>query len=333
MLLKTKLLISGGVIVLFSALGLIMYIQNNISKRQDAIEQGIVAQKELADKIMRSQSEYATKSDIQQFAKDNNIDIKDLNKDLKKLNAEVVSVNNIKVASVGVNDKNVKSTGNGEKNPEPLTELKCKDGVCENPDKFGYLNQEKKLKLNEPFSDRTKVPIGNVGFSAWKPNPWSINLSPREYNVTTVVATDENQRQFIYNKIFVVVDGKTYILPINKAHTKQQYPMPHFNWLNPSLNLGVAGGMYLTEFHGEILPNLGINLMSYGTYDKLPDVKILNLGVGYGSSEKNIHMFVSPILYNLGSELPLIDNFYIGPSLSVTTDGNSAIFLGVSVGL
>ena len=95
--LYAKILIILGSVLIFGLLGFIIYNQQESAKRQIAIESQIVLQKELVDKIVRSQSEYTSKKDLEEFIKNNGIALSAVKKDLDKLNAQVDSMNIILV--------------------------------------------------------------------------------------------------------------------------------------------------------------------------------------------------------------------------------------------
>lgn len=334
MKLSTKILIVIGTIVTLGLLGVIAYQQFELRHRQDAIEQQVVLQKQLSDQLVRSQAQYATAKDIESLIKNSGLSLKDIKDDLDKLHAEVASVNQITVKSNGVVVDHVASTGTGQTNTTPTTAV-CKDGSeCQNADPFGYMKTEQKLTLNEPFGT-TQVPIGGVGFSAWQDKPWSIDVLPREYVVNTVVGTDENQRQFFYNKFSVKVNNKTYDLPITQAKTEQVYPMPKFSFWNPRLFIGMDAGLDLTTLHGDFVPNVGVSFMSYGKYKNIPDFSILEAGIGYGMESKNVQFVLTPVTYNVGKYIPLglMNNTYLGPSVMVSPQGDFSVMAGLRVGL
>lgn len=332
MSLSTKILIWLGVIVTLGALGFIIFKQNEISNRQAAIESQVVAQKQLVDGIVRSQSTWTTKDDMDKFIKDNGINLKAIQDDLDKLHGEVQAVNAIVVSSNGQHQGNLPSTGTGPVNPNPPTPVPCVNGVCPNQDPFGYQKLQQDLALNEDFGG-TKVPIGSVGFSAWQQAPWSIDIKPREYHVSTVVGTDENQRQYYYNKFTLKVDNKDYEIPIKSATTQQIYPEAKFSWFNPRLYLGVDGAVGLNPVRGEFTPNLSVQLMSYGRYKTQPDFSILQVGGGYGTVSQRPQLTIAPVSYNIGKHIPLMNNTYLGPVISVGTDGNVFVGGGLRVGL
>jgi hypothetical protein len=335
MSLSTKILLAIGAVLTLGVLGFIIYTQQQLKSQQTAIQTSIVAQQQLVDGIVRSQSQYATAADLAKFASDNSINLKAIQDNLSSLGSQLSSINVISANSTGQTGNNIPSTGTGPANPNPpAPTVPCTNGVCPNQDPYGYQQKQQDLALNEDFAT-VKVPIGTVGFSAWQPQPWNVAILPREYNVDTVVGVDENQRQTFYNKFTVVVDGKTYDVPIKTATTKQQYPTATFSWWNPRLLLGADGGINVTHLRGEFAPSINLGIMSYGQYKNNPDWSILEVGAGYDAVGKTPQLVVTPGAYNLGKNLlsPLITNAYVGPAVTVGTDGSVGVGLGLRVGL
>ena len=325
MTLSTKILIWLGAVLVVGALGFIVFKQIQISNRQEAIESQIVQQKQLVDGIVRSQAQWTTRDDLEKWVKDNNVNLKAIQEDLDKLPADVAAVNITIASSKGQYGTNLPTTpGPVNPNPQPVDP--------NNPDPFGYLARQQTLNLNEEFSS-VKVPIGTVGFSAWQEKPWNIDIKARDYKLATVVGTDDNQRMYFYNKFTVSVDNKDYEIPITKATTQQVYPEAKFSWFNPRLYLGVDGAVGLNPVKGEFIPSANVQIMSYGRYKTQPDFSILQVGAGYGVDAKRPQLVVTPVSYNIGKHIPLMNNTYLGPSLSVGTDGNVSIGGGIRVGL
>lgn len=342
MSLTTKILLIIGSIITLGLLSVIVYQQIQISHRQQAIETEVIAQKQLVDNIMRGQSTYATRDDINAFIKANGVNLKAIQDDLDKLHSTLTSVNSVKVDSKGVQATNVPSTSTGVKNPNPTTPptVNC-DGKlleCPNPDTYGYLQKQEQLALTEPFSN-VQVPIGTVGFSAWQKDPWQINILPREYHLVSVIGVDENERQTIYNKVSIKAGDKTYDVQVTSSQTEQVYPEAKFSWWNPRFFLGLDGGVTFARLHGtspisgEFTPSVSLGIMSYGRYKTTPDFSILEVGVGYGTVAKAPQFVLTPFTYNIGKHLPFMNNTYIGPAVSVGTDGGVSVTGGIRVGL
>ncbi len=310
-------------------MGFIIFKQVENSNRQLAIETQITQQKQLIDGIVRSQSQWATKADMDKFITDQGVNLKAIQDDLDKLNANVTAANHVVIVSNGQTGNNLPSTGTGATNPNP-TQTTCPDGTSCDPN--GYQKKEQDLALNEDFGT-SKVPIGTVGFSAWQKAPWNVDIKPREYDLTNVIGTDENQKVYVYNKFNVKVDGKTYDVPIKTANTVQEYPTAKFSFWNPRLFLGVEGGIGVNPVRGEFSPSLSVGIMSYGQYKTNPDFSVLEVGVAYGTVSQRPQIVVTPVAYNVGKHIPLMSNMYIGPTVSAGTDGNVTFGVGLRVGL
>lgn len=327
MTLLNKILIFAGAALIIGLFGFTIYKLNEISNRQIAIETQVIAQRELVDGIMRSQNQYATKDDIDKFIKDNGVNLKAIQSDLDNLHAEISSVNVILVNSAGQHGTNIPSTGGGGTNPNPVNP--------NNPDPFGYMKKEQVLQLNEKFG-ALDVPFGKVGFSAWQEKPWSINISPRQYKVVNVVGTDENQRNYFYNKFSVNVDNKDYDIKITTAETKQEFPEAKFSFWNPRLFLTAGGGVNVTSAPPQGSANAGVTLgiMSYGQFKTNPAISVLQLGIGYETSSQRPVAIINPVNFNIGGILPkgLANNTYLGPSLQVNTAGNIITGANLSIG-
>lgn len=328
MSLTEKVLIWIGILLTLGALSFVIYNQVNNAKQQAAIQQQLIQQKALVDGLVQSSNQYTTKADLDAFIQKNAGDLKAIQDNLASLGAQLVAANVITVDSNGQQGNNLPSTGNGPKNPNPTPPVveTCPGGgtvTCPNTDPFGYQANQQNFALNEDFGT-LKVPFGTVGFSAWQQAPWSVTVNPREYRVTNVVGTDENERVYIDNKFTITEGDKTYTVPIKNDQTEQVYPSPKFSWWNPQLVAGVDGGMSLTRFpgvQGEFAPNLSLGIMSYGKYKTTPDLSVLQLGAGYESITKRPSLVVTPVAVNVGNFVPLLHHTYLAPSIHISTDG------------
>lgn len=336
MSLSTKILLIVAGILVFGALSFTIFKLVENSKRQAAIETSMVAQKDLLDGIVRSQSQYTTKADLDKYITDNNINLKSIQSDLDKLNASVVAVNVIVSSSNGQIGNHIPGSGTGPANPNPTIPT-CPDGtVCPNADPFGYMKTEQDLALNEDFGT-LKVPFGVVGFSAWQKEPWNINIKPRQYNVDSVIGTDENQRMYVYNKFTMKVDGKDYDVPIKAATTKQVYPDAKWSFLNPKLFITTGGALNVTSLPVNGTFNAGgtFGFISYGKYKSSPTISILQVGAGYSSNKNEPAVIINPVNVNIGGIFPagVVSNTYIGPSVQITPSGNVFVGANLSIGL
>ena len=333
---KTKTAIAGGIIIVFAVLIFIIKQQMDIIAQQKYAEQSIVEMKELNGQIMRAQAAYATREDLEKFIKSTGVDLKPIEDDLDKLGAEVKGVVTIVSKTPGYVGNNLPSDST---TPGPVSEpikVECPDGNtvdCPNPDSHGYLQARQVFTLNEPFSDSTSVPFGYVGFSAWKEKPWDVNIYDRKYSTITVLSMNEEGRHFAHSQLMIDTDGKKYKLPITESRLVEALPEKRFRF-SPRLYLGMDAGVKANPpAHFEAQPNLQLAFFSYGQMVSSPEWTFLGVGIGYEVVEEGITLILSPVNYNVGKHLPLVDNVYIGPSVSIDPDSNLSLMLGLRVGL
>jgi hypothetical protein len=324
-------LIIAGVLLFLSAAAFIIFKLNEMSDRQKNIEDQVTKQKELVDGIVRSQTEYATKKDLEKFITGNGVNYDVIKNDLDKLQADIIAANFVTFQSMGQVLLNASSTGKGKPNPNYTPPPPCKDGVCPDIDVHGYFKQQEKKDIYEKFNNFL-IPLADLGFSAWEKDPWEIKIYPRQYKLGTVIGKDENEKTYVYNRMTITVNDKEYEIPV-KSETKQQYPEAKWSFWNPRLFLGVDGGVAVNPVQGEFAPSLNLGIMSYGRYLSTPDFSVLQIGGGYGIVSQTFQFNITPFAYNVGQHIPFMKNFYLGPSVHVGTDGNVKIMAGVRVGL
>jgi len=328
--LKHIIIVVLSFVLILCGLGFIIYFQQQIISRQAAINESIVEQKQLNDHIVRSMSQYATKKDMDEFIKENNVNLNVIRQDLGKLNASVVAVNKTIVYSRAQSGTNIPSTSTDPR-PDPVEPTSC------SVDLYGYLKNKQNLELSEKFNE-TSVPIGSVSFSAWKEKPWDVSVKQRSYNMVNVIGKDEEGKQYIYNKFSVSVDGKEYPVNINNAKLIQEYPGAKFKFWNPRLYIGAGGGINIQTakpgVNGEFTPNATFGFMTYGKYNDSPDWSFLQLGMGYDIVSKQPQVVIVPAAYNVGQHIPkVIRNTYVAPQVQVGFDGAVSVGAGIQVGL
>jgi hypothetical protein len=333
-----KVLVFLGSILALGALGFIIYNQIDIAKQQQAIQNQVLQQKTLIDGLVQSSNTYTTKSDLNNFVQLNTSALQAIQANLNSLGASITAANVVTTNSQGWVANGVASTSStpsGSK--EPGTTVACPSGgsvTCPNGDPFNYQSNLQTLALNENFTT-LNVPIGSVSFDASKQAPWNVDILPRKYNVTSVIGTDENQRIYVDNQFNVLVNGKTYNVPITTAQTQQVFPSPKLSWWNPMIFAGLDGGLSLNKFpivQGEFAPSVNFGAISYGKYKTSPDWSFVQVGASYGTVSKRVMVDVTPVAYNLHTLLPLLHNTYVGPSLHISTDGTLYGELGLRVG-
>jgi hypothetical protein len=253
------------------------------------------------------------------------------------LNATISGMNVVVANSSGENQSNLPSSGttpNPNPTPGPTVNCNGQQIPCPNADPYGYQKNEQNLQLNEQFA-QVQVPLGTASFSAWQQNPWSLDLYPRTYDITNVLATDQNGKQYVYNQFSISSNGKSYTVPISSAKFVQQYPAPTFSWWNPRIYLGADAGVNVTHapVNGEFTPNVSFGFMSYGKSKITPDWSFGQVGLGYGVVSQTPQVQISPAQYNVGEHIPFMQNTFVGPVLGVGFKGDISVGLGLRVGM
>jgi hypothetical protein len=318
---KGKAAITGAILLIVAVLVFIVKTQHDTIERLKFIETSVVESKDLGNGIIRAQSSYVTKKDLERLLKDQDLDIAAIKKDLGVLGADVKGISTIQVVTPGFKGDNIPTT---ETTPNP-NPPKPNEPVV---DKYGYFGSTQWLRLTEPFGDGKEVPFGKAGFSAWQKNPWSVEVQPRKYSSVTVLGQNEEGRHYAYSRFQIEVDGEKYTVPIADAKVVEEVPSAEFRF-SPRIYLGVdIGAIANPPAHFELTPNIGLSFFSYGRIKTSPEWSFLTLGLGYATQHESIVLLLAPVNYNVAKHLPLMDNFHVGPSISVDVDRNIGLYLG-----
>ena len=335
-----KLIISVLLILLITSVVFIIKLELDAKKRLEFAEQQLIEMKRLQDEIVRAQSKYVSSEDLNNIAKKLDIDLGQIKNDLSGFGASIQGLGKVIASSQG---KTVIRAPSTDVSPNPSPNLPtCPDGTtCPNVDPFGYLSNSQHLFLSEPFGEK-QVPIGTVTFEAWEERPWNYNIFPRNYHLYTVLGEDENGRHYVYNQFKIESNGTVTEVPISTSEFVEKRPEAKFRF-DPHVNLGVAFGAVIStegdleaddsRFAAEVQPTLDVSLFSYGETKVNPTFKFLGLGIGYETQTNTLGFVVNPVDYNLGENISLINNFYIGPSVGVDLEGQVFVGAGIRVGL
>lgn len=321
-----KIAMIFGMIVVIASLLLMLKWQHDQLQKQAELEKSVVEMKQLAHDIIRGQSKTVTQDDLEKLAKQAGIDLSTIRKNLDQLNAQVNGISTLFVTSSGSNQTNLPSTGSTPRPGDPTVVS------CPGCDPFGYLTHAQILALQESFSDGRKIPFGEAEFKAWEEKPWGLKVYPRKYAVTTVLGVDENGKHYTYSTFTVTTNGQKYPVKIDESKFAEEKPEAKFRF-SPRLYLGLDIGARVKPPNIEVNPNLQVALFSYGQTKVTPDWTFLGLGFGYATQSKELSLVVSPVNYNVAQHLPLVENLYVGPTVTLDTGGNVAVLGGIRVGM
>jgi hypothetical protein len=348
--LKDKIIIFLIALLGLSLCAFLIYNQLEHKKDLAALQTQLNQTQQLANNITAQVATLASKADLQAYAQTNVQNFQEIQNSIKQMNATLTAVSSVTAVSSGQTASNVPSSSSTSQGTEPTPTTTCNGQTvpCSNPDKYNYLSNPQTLDLNEQFpaqaqgSTATSVPIGNVTFSASQQEPWSLNILPRQYNLTTTLATkdDGSDQQVAYNQLTIAASGKTYTVPISQNKFVQAEKSASFSFWNPRLYLGVDGSLNLTKLssasvNGDFVPNLSLGIMSYGISKNTPDWNILDVGVGYGTASHDTQISVSPFSYDVAKAAkPLLRNGYLGPTIMLDpVNGSWSVGAGLKVGL
>lgn len=335
---KTKIFGISAIILALAIMGFIIKYQYETIKKLEILEKKVDESKDIGNGIIRSQTIFASKDDLEKIIKDNNIDLSAIKDDLKNLGADIKAINTVKITTPGYTGNSIPSDITTPRIPETSepSDITTPSNITTTlNDPYKYQLNTQWINLSEPLGNGQNVPIGKTGFSAWSNKPWSVEILPRKYESVTVLGQDEDGKNYSYSKFTITSNGQTFTAPISDAKLIQEMPSASFKF-NPRLYLTTdVGAIISPKLHAEVMPGIGLSFLSYGKTKAESDWNFLILGLGYTPNQSSGAIFLSPINYNLGKAAfsPLIRNLFVGPSVSIDTTGNFGLYLGIKVGL
>lgn len=330
----SKIIFVLSILAIIVSLLFVIKSQHDLAVKQQEMNAMVVEMRQLTKDITVSQSKLVTKEELNNFI--DSIDMESIQEDIEKLNAAIVAAGVLNVVTPGGKTANLPSSATGPEHQPPVVVVPCPNGgevACPPNDPFGYNAKAQTIELSEPFSKDLSVPFGQSMFQAWEPKPWTLEVYPRQYSVSTVIARDENDRITTYHKFQISTRGKSYSVPI-KSDIIQQSPTESKFRFSPRIYLGVeVGARVYPTFEAEGVPNLSVAFFSVGKTKNDPAWAIAKLGIGVAVHKPAIVGVITPITYNLGHHLPLMNNLHIGPSFIVDSSPSVGVTFGVSAGL
>ena len=300
----------------------------------------MVEMKQLQEGIVRSQTSYVSKDDLNDYAKQMDLNLSVIKKDMDGFNASIKGISVLLAHSIGRKETGISSTRTGPKNTDVPNPHTCPNNKeCKDP--YGHLTEAQILALIETFSDGSNIPIGEVTFESWKKEPWSIEQYPRNYNVTTVIGQDREGKHYTYSKFEIETDDKKYTVPIAKSELIEELPEAEVSWWNPRVGIGVYGGVSFNTsplpdeniVSGSVTPSFSFSPFSYGRTNVKPDWVFARIGMGYDAAQNTLNFSLAPAMWNIGSEIEFIQNTYIGPVIGADIEGNVSVGAGFSTDL
>jgi len=175
--------------------------------------------------------------------------------------------------------------------------------------------------------DGTELP---VAWAMYSPNidsedKWTIGTYPLEIHENIILAENEDRLDVIVEAwaetdILTTTKDKKFPITIEKVSWTRREPTNSWMFnMRPSINFGISKTIY---------PSLSLSFFSYGKSDR--DMNWRFLGIGIGRIDDDLSLHFTPVEYNLGNNLPLIENLFGGLQYNVQTDSsNLGLVFGV----
>jgi len=208
------------------------------------------------------------------------------------------------------------------------------DHTYTNVEKPKTTHDFKKVYREDP--DGLKYP---VAWSMYYPfqtedKRWKTGLYPLEYTINVIETENKNgtfnryAEAYVENNQMKETRGQRFKLPIKDIQWAK-YPQKekHWFWWNPRLALG---GAFTNQ---DISAQLNLSLSSYGKTTGDMDWRFFTFGAGGtkdGDDWKGVFSF-EPFSWNMGKPIPLIDNLFVGPIVTLDTDSETGGGLQISV--
>ncbi len=174
-----------------------------------------------------------------------------------------------------------------------------------------------------------EYPIGHVYYSPLIDgnDKWSTRDVPLDFHTKVVLAENEDRSDAMaetYITTDYLPDTKGVKFPV--ATTKIEWvkaPPKEKRWMfNPRISLGMSIG-------DSVFPNLTLSSFSYGRTKVDMDWRFL--GVGIGADKDDFFFQFTPVEWNVGTKMPIVDNLFIGPYISVNSDSDTGFGADISI--
>lgn len=304
--------------------GSVYFLNKKLTETQKQIQNLENNAKILDDEIIRTLSSKVDDiSSLEDEIKLYSLNLDAISKDMEDLSAKLNTFSVVQVKTPGGIYSGLPSTRSSK--PDSIIPTpSCTNNICEDP--FGHLTNKQYFTLFEPFNKNTTVPFGEVSFEAWKKNPWSLKVLPREYQVVTLLGErGHDLPPVVYNQFKIKVNNQEFDVPVSHTKTVVMESPKGFR-VKPNLFLGVGSGVSVNnQPNAEVYPFIEASVFEYGKENYNPSWAFLGISAGFNTVEQSFAVGVSPFQYNIADHLPLINNLFIGPQVSFSTEETISI--------
>lgn len=191
----------------------------------------------------------------------------------------------------------------------------------------GSENDHEFVKIYQKASDGGEYPIAWAMYYPNRPGEkWKTGTYPLQIN-SRIILTDGAEKDAVINiwaenNQMKETRGNKYPLKLGDVEwVRREIRDKKFSF-NTRLGLGITAEIT------EVYPTLDLSFFSYGRTSRDLDWRILSVGIGMADL---LSIDLSPIEYNAGNAIPLIENLFFGPSVRINAMGQYGFGLKTSV--
>ena len=258
--------------------------------------------------------------------------IAESNKDVKVLIKLMTEQNSVALEAIKASNERIDELG------QITATMSGKVDWLSNYDKFtdteGGTRDLEEVIVKFDATDGNKYPVATVRLS---PNiegeeRWSIEPHDLQFKTNIIETTDDDGNPKRYAEAWVENHWSTLGKEADGSYTKFPVDLKITNWAkrvdkdkkfwyNPRLGFtGIASDTMAVGLH--------LGLFSYGTTKADSDWQFMSFGLA--ASNDTELAFFTPVKYNIGKPLPLMDNLFIGPTGYLDSDSDYNFGISIS---
>lgn len=179
--------------------------------------------------------------------------------------------------------------------------------------------------------DDIDVPIAWAKYSPYKEEgEWDTGVYSLKTNIKVINTENKDGtfNKYVEADILGKDDKKLKVDNINVEWATQSLKNKHWNLWNPRLGLG------MNATHRVIGPRIDLSTLSYGRTDVDMDWRFVTFGLGGYTNEVGgyePYLTFEPAAWNLGKIVPIVENVFIGPNVTVDSEYRKSFGLSLSV--
>lgn len=301
------------------------------------LAQNTQEQRVLQGNITAVQAALLPRAEFDQKIASLNMDMDAIKKDLKETHSQITSA----IIASNSTPGTVIINGGGGKKPIPTTDPQAcpvnnTTGNDNEPcykDPYGNFSKVSTLNLTENVGSNKDVPLGLAEFHPTRQNPWDVQIFPRKYTTSVLIASNDEGIKTAYAKMSITSNDLTIDLPQTQVSYYEKLPTPKFTLWNPRFLVGFDVGWNLQKnsFSDGLIAQAYIS--SYGALKQVPVWYIGGIGVSYDINNSSYNVAFSPFAYKVTSNNSIIHNITTAPTIMSDIHGNISIVGGFRVAL